>query len=81
MAATDEGLLELLQQFLQDGRRHTLGEPVIRQVWRLNPKWLEPHLDTSLCFERLLQLRDRDAIPSEFQAAVHQFICEYELLA
>lgn len=81
VAATDEGLLELLQQFLQDTRQHTLGEPVIRQVPRLNPTWLEPYLDTRLCFDRLLQLRDRGAIPSEFQAAVDQFIREYELLA
>lgn len=81
VAATDEGLLELLQQFLQDTRQHTLGEPVIRQVPRLNPRWLEPYLDTRLCFDRLLQLRDRGAIPSEFQAAADQFIREYELLA
>lgn len=81
VAATDKGLLELLQQFLQDTRQHTLGEPVIRQVPRLNPKWLEPYLDTRLCFDRLLQLRDRGAIPSEFQAAADQFIREYELLA
>lgn len=81
VAATDEGLLELLQQFLQDTRRHTLGEPVIRPVPRLNPKWVEPFLDTRLCFERLLQLRDGGAIPSEFQPAADQFIHEYELLA
>lgn len=81
VAATDEGLLELLQQFLQDTRRHTLGEPVIRQVPRLNPKWLEHYLNTSKCFERLSQLRDNGAIPSAFQVAADQFIREYELLA
>lgn len=57
------------------------GNGPARQRPRLNPKWLEPYLDTRLCFDRLLQLRDRGTIPPEFQAAAHQFIHEYELLA
>ena len=80
VAATDEGLLELLKQLLQQNVVFGGNRPV-RQRLRLNPKWLEPFLDTRLCFDRLLQLRDRGAIPSEFQAAANQFIREYELLA
>ena len=78
VAATDEGLFKLLTQFLSHG---LALEDRVRPYPRLNPKSLEPYLDTRLCFERLLQLRDRSAIPSEFQAAANQFIREYELLA
>ena len=80
VASTDAGLLELLKQLLQQNVVFGGNGPA-RQRPRLNPKWLEPYLDTRLCFDRLLQLRDRGAIPPEFQAAAHQFILEYELLA
>ena len=78
VASTDEGLLALLMQFL----RHDLAlEDRVRPYPRLNSRSLEPYLDTRLCFDRLLPLRDRGAIPSEFQPAANQFIREYELLA
>ena len=80
VAATDEGLLALLTQLLQQNVVLGGNGPV-RQRPRLNPTRLEPYLDTRLCFDRLLQLRNRGAIPPEFQAAAHQFIHEYELLA
>ena len=80
VASTDAGLLELLKQLLQQNVVFGGNGPA-RQRSRLNPRSLEPYLDTRLCFDRLLQLRDRGAIPPEFQAAAHQFILEYELLA
>ena len=80
VASTDAGLLELLKQLLQQNVVFGGNGPA-RQRPRLNPRSLEPYLDTRLCFDRLLQLRDRGAIPPEFQAAAHQFILEYELLA
>lgn len=79
-ASTDAGLLELLKQLLQQNVVFGGNGPA-RQRPRLNPKSLEPYLDTRLCFERLLQLRDRGAIPPELQPAADQFIHEHELLA
>jgi len=78
VAATGNDLVKLLNQLLQPKVEFD-GNGSARL--RLDLDSLEPYLDTRLCFERLLQLRDRSAIPSEFQAAANQFIREYELLA
>ena len=66
VASTDEGLLALLMQFL----RHDLAlEDRVRPYPRLNPRSLEPYLDTRLCFDRLDAMVGRHAVLSTATAA------------
>lgn len=78
--ASREGLLNFLPRFLQHTRSQTMGDWAIRLQPRLNPAWLESYLDTSVCAERLRNLKRDREIPDQAQEAVSQYLKEFEML-
>lgn len=77
---SDEVLLSFVSGFLQFTRSQTVGDRAVRYKPRLNPTWLESYLDTAACAERLRNLKRNDAVPASAQAAVSQYLKEYDML-
>lgn len=47
---------------------------------RLNPTWLERCVETAVCAQRLIDMRQEGVVPDTAREAVNQFLKELEML-
>ena len=80
VTATDQGMMMFLQRFLQNYKTQTSSDGVTRTQPRLNPKWLEPFIDTTSCADRLEVLTKRREVPEVLETAVSQYLREFAML-
>jgi predicted KAP-like P-loop ATPase len=78
---SDENLLVFLNAFFRHTRSVQAGDRSMRLQARLNPKWVEPYLDTNRCHERLTALQNTKAVPVAYQEIVAQYILESHLIS
>lgn len=72
------GLARFIEIFLQNTHSFMLSDRVQRINYRLDPKWLEPFLDTNEAFNRAKGI-DLEDVPNNQKIALLQFIKEYEI--
>ncbi len=77
---TNDGLLTFLPKFCSHTRSQTMGDWAVRLQPRLNPTWLERYVDTAVCAQRLIGLRQAGVVPDTAREAVDQFLKEFEML-
>jgi len=68
-----------VEQFGSTRKSQGLSDHTVREKYRLDPKWLEPYIDTSKIVDRLKQIRDTSQLDAEKLKAVSQFLHEYDL--
>lgn len=80
---SDEGIAELLVGFLSKIHSQALDDRVSRSNWRLDPKVLEPFLDTSTIIDKTRQIVNNSPewLKDKKRVAVETFIKEYDLRA
>lgn len=78
--SSDDNLLKFVSSFLSHTRSQAMGDWAVRLIPRLNPRWLEPYIDTSACAQRLAALQHAGAVPPNAEEAVAQFLKEYEMI-
>jgi predicted KAP-like P-loop ATPase len=77
VVASDEGLLQLLVQFLSS--EHSSNGQITTTRDRLDPERLKPYLDAEHIYARLQDVEQRYALTDEQLRAVRQYRKEYEL--
>lgn len=77
--AADDDLISFVEQFGSTRKSQGLSDHTVREKYRLDPKWLEPYIDTSKIVDRLKQIRDTSQLDAEKLKAVSQFLHEYDL--
>lgn len=78
--ASDDGLQTFLTKFCSHTRSNAIGDWAVSIQPRLNPAWLEKYLDTSVCAQRLKDLRQTGVVLEAAREAVDQFLKEFEML-
>lgn len=58
----------------------TIGDWAVRVMPRLNPRWLERYIDTSLTYSRLSAISNANQTPEFALQAVKQYLKEYEII-
>lgn len=72
-------LSKFLLQFSRKMLLQTSTDVSARQIYRLNPKWIEPFIDPQNLIENVKMLVNRTDLPQEQQIAANQFIKEFEI--
>jgi predicted KAP-like P-loop ATPase len=75
----DEGLVDFLEKFLETTITESESDMVPRKAYRLDPKWLEPYLESSSVIDRVRSLADKSGLTEARTSAIRQFIEEYDL--
>lgn len=78
--SSNGGLLTFLTKFCSHTRSQTMGDWAVRLNPRLNPTWLERYIDTTVCAQRLIELRQSGVFLDSAREAVDQFLREFEML-
>lgn len=78
MIANDEGLVNFLEKFLEKTFSKS-GSDGIKEIYRLDPKSLEPYLDPSLVIDRIRSFDENTEFTENQTTALRQFIEEYDL--
>lgn len=83
MITSDEGLVDFLTGFLSKSYSHGMDDRVAKVEWRLDPKSLEPFMDTSEIIERCKNLlkSSPDWLKEKKKVAVETFVKWYDLQA
>lgn len=76
---TDSGLLSFVEQFGSVRLSQGIGDLAVRKNYHLDPKWLEPFIDTNQIVERLRRIKDESSIEAKKMQAVSEFLYEYDL--
>lgn len=77
--ARDDGLVSFVEQFGSVGISQGFGDLAVRKNFRLDPKWLEPFIDSNAIVERLRRIKDASQFGAEKMQAVSEFLTEYDL--
>lgn len=77
--SADSGLIILLEKFLQKTFSQPLSDAIGKTVYRLDPQWLEPFLDTSQIIDRVKGLIKHKGLTENQKIAINQFVREYEI--
>jgi predicted KAP-like P-loop ATPase len=77
--AKDDCLILFVEQFGSIRKSQGLGDLATREKYLLDPKSLEPYIDTNKIVDRLKQIRDASQLDAEKMKAVSQFLHEYDL--
>lgn len=77
--ATDEGLVSFVEHFGSVRMQQGLGDLAVRKNYRLDPKWLDPFIDSNEIVERLRKINETSRLSSGEAQAVSQFLHEYGL--
>lgn len=77
---SDDGLFQFLERFTYNTSANKMGDWAVTNQMRLNPKWLEDFVDTSLIATRLASLREKGLVPAEAEVNVAQFFKELKML-
>ncbi|MBD2127445.1 P-loop NTPase fold protein [Microcoleus sp. ZQ-A2] len=75
----DEGLVNLLEKFLQKDISEYGSDEIEKTGYRLDPKWLAPYLEPSSIADRISRLDETSELTEDRKAAIAQFIQEYEI--
>lgn len=75
---TDDGLLNILTNFLSQSRSESSDSPLVRVTPRLDPFWFKPYLEPEAIRERVQHLAQREDLTDNQRLAVMQFLQEYE---
>jgi predicted KAP-like P-loop ATPase len=78
-AKDDRKLAEFLERNLQSSSRFGFGDAVGRKRDRLDPNWLQNHLDVNEIAARILKLGEKVELSDRQQRAVSQFLKECSL--
>ena len=76
--ATDEGLVDFLEKFLETTVTQSMSDMVPRKTYRLDPQWLEAYLEPSEIVEQVRSLDDKNEFQKQ-SIAIKQFIQEYDI--
>lgn len=77
--ASDEGLAQFLEAFLQRLKSQSMGEIAVRITYRLDPKSIESYIDPSTIIDRARKLETSDKLTENQRLAIQQFIKEYDI--
>jgi predicted KAP-like P-loop ATPase len=75
----DQGLVKLLEGYLQTTASAGLDDAVVRRTDRLDPEWLRPYLDPKQIVERVKGLMQDAKLTPHQNRALAQFLKEYHL--
>ena len=75
----DEGLVDLLEKFLETTITESVSDMVPRNAYRLDSKRLEPYLDPSSIIDRVRSLAETNGLTEDQTNAIKQFIQEYDM--
>lgn len=75
----DQGLVKLLEGYLQTTISAGIEDAVVRRTDRLDPEWLRPCLDPSQIVDRLRALLQDAKLTPRQNRALKQFLKEYDL--
>lgn len=75
----DEGLVNLLERFLQKDFSEYGSDEIQKTDYRLDPKWLEPYLEPSSIIDRVRSLGEKTELTEEQRTAIAQFIQDYDV--
>jgi predicted KAP-like P-loop ATPase len=75
----DQGLVKLLEGYLQTTASAGLDDAVVRRTDRLDPEWLRSYLDPEQIVDRVRGLLQNAKLPPRQNRALAQFLKEYDL--
>ena len=78
VTASDEGLLDVLTNFLSSTKSQAVGDSIVHKTSRLDPFWFKPYFDLSELHQRVEGLANRIALSDKQRLAVLQFLQEFE---
>ena len=79
MTRSDQNLARLIEAFANKRRSQAIGSYAVRTSLRLDPKWIEDYIDPGKIIDRARSLVESDDVTEDQQAALKQFIYEYDL--
>jgi hypothetical protein len=77
--ASEEGLAQFLEAFLQRLKSQSTGDIGVRISYRLDPNWIEPFVEPSTLIDRARKLLTSTDFTDNQRIALEQFVKEFDM--